>query len=300
MRTRSPIAASACASQLVPHRLAQRRTGEHERLAALEQRVAQLRVGVHRAGDLLEALGHVEVHRRRDLAQVAQRLGDAARAWACRRRCTACRRCRARCRRCGCRRRCGSTAASRPAPAAPRPGTRRHWRSICWLAHSMRWVLITPLGCLVEPEVNRNLAIVSGPTAACAASSAAAWAWSRAGSSKRRTARPSSVPCGQHDRHVGRDGGRDRLRIGRRRWRTPAPASRCRGCGAACRSPATPANTPSTPARTARRPTSRPAPSVQVLEVVVRQDRERPLDRQAEVQQRLADGAARAAASARS
>jgi hypothetical protein len=28
-------------------------------------------------GDLLEALGHVEVDRRRDLAQVAQRLGDA-------------------------------------------------------------------------------------------------------------------------------------------------------------------------------------------------------------------------------
>ena len=44
---------------------------------------------------------------------------------------------------------------------------------ICWLAHSMRWVLITALGCLVEPEVNRNLAIVSGPTRACAASTAA-------------------------------------------------------------------------------------------------------------------------------
>ncbi len=28
----------------------------------------------------------------------------------------------------------------------------------------MRWVLITPLGCLVEPLVNRNLAMVSGPT----------------------------------------------------------------------------------------------------------------------------------------
>ena len=34
----------------------------------------------------------------------------------------------------------------------------------------MRWVLMTPLGVPVEPEVNRSLAIVSGPTLACAAS----------------------------------------------------------------------------------------------------------------------------------
>ena len=32
---------------------------------------------------------------------------------------------------------------------------------------------MTPLGRPVEPEVNRNLAIVSGPTAACAVSTAA-------------------------------------------------------------------------------------------------------------------------------
>ncbi len=50
---------------------------------------------------------------------------------------------------------------------------RRHWRSICWLAHHMRCVLITPLGTLVEPDVNRNLAIVSGPTCSCAARSVA-------------------------------------------------------------------------------------------------------------------------------
>ena len=37
----------------------------------------------------------------------------------------------------------------------------------------MRWVLITPFGMPVEPEVNRNFAIVSGPTLACAASTAA-------------------------------------------------------------------------------------------------------------------------------
>ena len=36
----------------------------------------------------------------------------------------------------------------------------------------MRWVLITPLGWPVEPEVKRILATVSGPTRANAASTA--------------------------------------------------------------------------------------------------------------------------------
>ena len=36
----------------------------------------------------------------------------------------------------------------------------------------MRWVLITPFGMPVEPEVNRNFAMVSGVTFACAASAA--------------------------------------------------------------------------------------------------------------------------------
>jgi hypothetical protein len=44
---------------------------------------------------------------------------------------------------------------------------------ICaWFEHSMRWVLMTPLGLPVEPEVNRIFATVSGPTLACAASTA--------------------------------------------------------------------------------------------------------------------------------
>ena len=46
-------------------------------------------------------------------------------------------------------------------------------RIITWFEHHMRWVLITPLGMPVEPEVNRNLAMVSGPTCAWAASTAA-------------------------------------------------------------------------------------------------------------------------------
>src|SRR6476659_5151057 len=43
---------------------------------------------------------------------------------------------------------------------------------IAWFAHSIRCVLITALGDPVEPDVNRNLAMVSGPTVA--------WAWSTA------------------------------------------------------------------------------------------------------------------------
>jgi hypothetical protein len=46
------------------------------------------------------------------------------------------------------------------------------WAICCWLAHHMPWVLITALGSLVEPLVNRNLAMVSGPVACMAASTA--------------------------------------------------------------------------------------------------------------------------------
>ena len=44
---------------------------------------------------------------------------------------------------------------------------------ICWLAHSMRWVLITTLGWPVEPEVSRYLACVSGVMASKACITAA-------------------------------------------------------------------------------------------------------------------------------
>src|ERR1035437_9274759 len=39
---------------------------------------------------------------------------------------------------------------------------------IAWFEHSIRWVLMTPFGFPVEPEVNRNFAIVSGVTLALA------------------------------------------------------------------------------------------------------------------------------------
>src|SRR5258707_15014492 len=42
----------------------------------------------------------------------------------------------------------------------------------CWLEVSMRWVLMTAFGVPVEPEVNRNFAIVSGVTAAKAVATA--------------------------------------------------------------------------------------------------------------------------------
>ena len=40
------------------------------------------------------------------------------------------------------------------------------WASICWLAHSMRWLLMTTLGWPVLPLVSRYLAWVSGVMAA--------------------------------------------------------------------------------------------------------------------------------------
>ncbi len=41
---------------------------------------------------------------------------------------------------------------------------------ICWFAASIRWVLSTPLGAPVDPEVKRIFATASGPSAAKAAS----------------------------------------------------------------------------------------------------------------------------------
>ena len=38
------------------------------------------------------------------------------------------------------------------------------WASICWLAVNIPWVLTTPFGKPVEPDVNRILATVSAPT----------------------------------------------------------------------------------------------------------------------------------------
>ena len=135
----------------------------------------------------------------------------------------------------------------------------KHCRICCWLAHSMRCVLITPLGSLVEPEVNRNLAMVSGPTCACAASTGGAWHGGQQVGEGQRRRGPRCWPCGQHHRSCRP--ARWRRWRGRSRWRwrrTPGPASARRGCGAACRSPARRWNRPARSARRARRRTSRP------------------------------------------
>jgi hypothetical protein len=47
-------------------------------------------------------------------------------------------------------------------------------RSICWLEQIMRCVLTTPLGCPVDPEVNRIFAGASGSTFAAASATAGA------------------------------------------------------------------------------------------------------------------------------
>ena len=81
----------------------------------------------------------------------------------------------------------------------------------------MRWVLMTPFGYPVEPEVNRNLAMVSGPTLAWAASTAAV------GSVITRSANgvvgrlPSGLAAVDNlgaDRHGGIDGAGERLAVG--------------------------------------------------------------------------------------
>src|SRR6186713_1190766 len=56
---------------------------------------------------------------------------------------------------------------------------KRKWeRIITWFEHSIRWVLMTPFGLPVEPEVKSTLAMVSPSTRSRAASTAgvgAAW-----------------------------------------------------------------------------------------------------------------------------
>jgi len=47
------------------------------------------------------------------------------------------------------------------------------WAIICWLAASIRWVFRTPFGVPVEPEVNKILATVSGPSPPNAAATSA-------------------------------------------------------------------------------------------------------------------------------
>ena len=68
----------------------------------------------------------------------------------------------------------------------------------------MRCVLITPFGMPVEPEVNRNFAMVSGVTRACAASAASGAASSVENSvAPFAIARDDDLDIGRHDRLDG-------------------------------------------------------------------------------------------------
>ncbi len=154
-----------------------------------------------------------------------------------------------------------------------------HWRSICWLAHIMRWVLTTPFGSFVEPEVNRNLTIVSGPVAACAAAARGArLAWRAA----RRTALSRGLrvsPSVSTTSTSGRHDGGDRLRV-----RGPAREHQARRGGAEDVAQLAVVLRHQRVRRRHRHERHagphRAERQRQVLEIVVGQDRDRPLGRQ--------------------
>ena len=162
----------------------------------------------------LKALRHIEIDRRRDVAEVAYGSLDGARHRLSFVDIERAAVKRARVQNCDCCRRCGSMAANRAEPAARRadelepaavssPGS----RTACAA------VLMTPFGWPVEPDVNRIFAIVSGPTLACAASTAAVG--SRADSSANARHRPVACGVGSDDHldvrgHGRGDGARER------------------------------------------------------------------------------------------
>ena len=172
MMMRSPQCLDRRALELVPDGLRQAGAGEEEHLEAAEEVSCAARRRRADRQQRLVALGHVEI----DVGAISRRLRSVSSMPP--------------------RRRLALVDVERAAvveheaevvvaaegvvprqpvderPAAPRPRTASLAAIIAWLAHSMRCVLITRFGEPVEPEVNRNLAIVSGPTAACAASTA--------------------------------------------------------------------------------------------------------------------------------
>ena len=78
MRMRSPQYCLGDAFEPVPRRLREPRAREEIHLHAREKRLTQLRVLLQRDGQFFPALRHVEVDRRRDFTQVAQRFLELA------------------------------------------------------------------------------------------------------------------------------------------------------------------------------------------------------------------------------
>ena len=74
--------------------------------------------------------------------------------------------------------------------------------AICWFEQSMRWVLTTPFGVPVEPEVKRIFATVSGPIRANASSTRAVGA----GVEQRRDRRRRRADRAEGGREAGRVG----------------------------------------------------------------------------------------------
>ena len=83
------------------------------------------------------------------------------------------------------------------------------WARLCWFAHSIPCVLMTPLGIAVEPDVNRILATLSGPTFASASSTSpvarvftsssklvAPWPWDSTSSAPPKSTADSTPPNG--------------------------------------------------------------------------------------------------------
>ena len=170
---RSPQVVERQLLHLVEHRLRQRRAGEPEHLEPAEESCCAAASSARKIGQQrLVALRHGEVPGRRDLAQVRSPWFRSAPAPACPRRCTWCRRCRARSPKSwlppavwchGAQSTITGRLVLRRTPA-------REDHHLVRAPHALG--VDHPFGMPVEPEVNRNLAIVSGPTAACAASTA--------------------------------------------------------------------------------------------------------------------------------
>ena len=169
---RGPSRASSASRMSRPRRAdgapPRRRTASSSRL----KKCARTPVVRQARHEQVVAARHVEVGGRRDLRAGSRSSCRSPPPSASPRRCTASRRCRARCRSCDCRRTCDSTAASRTGSAAARRGAAARCSIISWFEQSIRCVLMTPFGMPVEPDVKRIFATVSGPTRACASSTA--------------------------------------------------------------------------------------------------------------------------------
>ena len=161
---RSPAVSTASSSSASQHVLRQAGAGVEQHLQPAEECLAQGGSAAQIRQQHLVALRHVEIDRRRDLAQIAHGLGDRRRAPACPRRYRASRRCTSTSPKLWLPPKVWFHGSQSTITGGSSPRKARPARIIAWLPHSMRWVLMTPFGWPVEPEVNRIFAIVSGPT----------------------------------------------------------------------------------------------------------------------------------------